>query len=691
MRVAALLAAFAATLRWGGLLAAAGTAWWLRGWEAGPAAFGVLLAAIALARAAPVRLSKYSYLTQTAVPVLVGALSVGPGAVVAPLWLAVTLVDWLWVGKPLRFAQVNAGREVLGLLASFGVYAAVHRASGSPPLSVDFLPAAFTLLAFHFFTSRALFYFGLLARAKLPPAEQLLILRWEVLSYLLTVTGVAIFALALDALTPAGWLTVAGAVLVIGLLTQRMFEEAIAAEDLNKVHLMQTQITANQSLERTWEAIEQVAYRLIDWSDLRIYRLEGGTPVLAYRSVQGRPGRGAVAPELAAPRQQALVSGRAVVLADAQADPATRPSDPAVRALAIEPFRFGDEWLGTLEIDHFKKAVFGPRERNALATIAAQVATAVHIAELRKPLTDTVGRIGAQVAALARAAESLRLSAAALTQASAAMQRTVADQEQFARLGRDATTALAAGARATADQGAAAAADSTRAATVAGESRAVIAGAIERLVQLTRFVDESSAQVAQLGDVTRRITDFLGTIREIADTTNLIALNAGIEAARAGREGRGFGVVAEEVRTLAGQSLDAAREIGVLVAEISDQADRLAAQMRRGREVVAGVEGMSADAARALEAIGDATGAAGRGAATIAEAAGAQAARVHELARRIDEVAAVATRAREETDTLARTAGEAARGQLELDGAIRELSQVAARLEELARQFAEVG
>ena len=74
-------------------------------------------------------------------------------------------------------------------MAAFGPYAAILALNGTTELTVDFLPAAAILVSLYFFISRALFYFSLLIRDKLESAEKILILRWEISSYLLTLIG----------------------------------------------------------------------------------------------------------------------------------------------------------------------------------------------------------------------------------------------------------------------------------------------------------------------------------------------------------------------------------------------------------------------------------------------------------------------------------------------------------------------
>jgi methyl-accepting chemotaxis protein len=639
-------------------------------------------------RAAPIRLSKYSYLTQTGIPVLVGAVSVGPSPVVLALYLGVLGSDVVWLRKLPRAGFINAGREVSGFVAAYGAYATVHHYSGLPTLSLDFLPAAAILVCLYFFSTRALFYFALLVRDKLEYAEKILILRWEIISYLLTLIATVVTVAAVQVLAPVGWVAVGLALGVLGLLTRKIIEEAIGAEDLNKVHLMETAIASNATLQGSFDQIERLAYRLLDWSDFRVYRLDGSSLTLAYRGVQGRPDRGEPPSELMPLRQEAIAAAEPLTIHDVRRDTRIAHVMNGVGSTIIHPIKFGEDLLGVVEVDHPKRHAYGSKDLVALGTLSNQMATAIHIAELRRPLLSTVGQIGEQVGALARVTESLRGSAAALAEVSRGMRQGTADLERFVAGGLQSTGALSAASRTMAEQGQQAARASGTAAEVATRNRVVIGQAIERLIGLKGFVSGSVEQVGQLGALTTRISGFIGTIREIADLTNLIALNAAIEAARAGREGRGFAVVADEVRDLAAQSLHAAREARVLLEEIGAQVTTVSDQMERGREAVAGVEELSADAAQALDAIVGTTSEAGRHARAIAATASEQVGAVGGLSEQIERVAEGSARTRTETDELARRAEDAAAGQAELELAIRRLGDVAADLQRIARHFA---
>jgi methyl-accepting chemotaxis protein len=647
-----------------------------------------ILLAVAALRASPVRLSKYSYLTQHGVPVVVGVMVAAPSQVVAGMVAGVYLVDTLWLRKPMKAGLVNAGRENLAFLASFGIFSLVWRLSGSPGIGLDFLPAAFTLAGIYFFLSRALFYFTLLLRDKLESEERLLILRYEVVAYLLTLGAAAIIVGAIQTLSPPGWAAVLAVVGVFGLLTKRILEEAIAAEDLNKVHLMETAITTNVTLMDSFQQIERLAHRLLDWGDLRIYRVDDhGAVVLAYRGEDGRSGRGDVPAELEPLRRTAIATAEAVVVHDTSKDERLPMAAADTQSLVILPLRFGADVIGTLELEHHKRHMYRARDLAAMSTLASQVATAIHIAELRRPLVTTVESIGSQVGALARATESLHASADALTAASKSLRIGLGEQDAFVTAGLKATKALASGSAEIAVQGKRAAEASARAAETASRNRETIRDAITRLVDLKHFVAESSRQVGELGAVTKRITGFIGSIREIADLTNLISLNAAIEAARAGQEGKGFAVVAAEVRELADQSAVAAREAGGLLAAIAEQVTEITAQMSHGERAVEGVEQLGEAAVEALEGIVTTTREAGTSAQRIGETASQQEGAFAKLQEQIGHLATVSARIREETNVLAGQAGRAADAQQELDGAIKQLEQVSTHLQSIARHF----
>lgn len=687
MNINPLLRWYARFLQFGGIVLALTVLVLDRRWLDQTLGTPLLLAGVVLLRATPIRLSKYSYLTQTGLAALAGALVLGPSPVVLALLLGVMGSDLLILRKAARVAQINAGREVIAFMGAYGLYSMVWELTGRPGLGLEILPAGFTLMATYFVLTRALFYFSMLLRNKLEAQEQLLILRWEVIAYLVTLVGLVAVAGAVHALAPAGWIPVLLLLAVLGLLTRKILEEAIAAEDLNKVHLMELAVSGNVTLQASLEQIERLAYRLLDWGDFRIYRREGDDATLMYRSDIGRPGRGVPPAEFAVQRREVLASGRTEVIRDVRRDPRFGLLDDGIRCVVIQPLRFGDEMLGTMELDHFKANAYHAKDLSALNTVAAQVATAIHIAELRRPLVGLVELISNQVAALARATESLRRSAETLTSTSRAMGQSVGDQREFVRVGLEDTTTLAGVSAAMAGEGSRAAEASSRAAELAAQNRVVLDQALDRLVRFKEFVAASSIQVAGLGDVSRRITGFIGSIREIADATNLIALNAAIEAARAGREGRGFAVVAEEIRQLASQSLAAAREAGALVNEVTAKVGAVGAQMHVGESVAADVEGVSNATASAFDQIVSATGEAGDHAQRVAGMAASQEEAFQRLNQRFSRIADGSERMNADAAALAQRADEAVRGQAELERAIGELGDVAAELQQIARHF----
>jgi len=154
---------------------------------------------------------------------------------------------------------------------------------------------------------------------------------------------------------------------------------------------------------------------------------------------------------------------------------------------------------------------------------------------------------------------------------------------------------------------AATAAESTQSAdNLASEGKKVIQDTIAIIDRLAEAVEQAAEVIVNLAQDSENIGAILDVIRGIAEQTNLLALNAAIEAARAGEQGRGFAVVADEVRTLAGRTQQSTQEIQEVIERLQTTAKSAMEVMERGQvQAKEGVEQIS-HAGQTLDAISSA-------------------------------------------------------------------------------------
>ena len=167
-----------------------------------------------------------------------------------------------------------------------------------------------------------------------------------------------------------------------------------------------------------------------------------------------------------------------------------------------------------------------------------------------------------------------------------------------------------------ADNAQLAASQASEAAHFAASGAKTIAGSLTQLAAIEEDVTAANRTVTELREHAARIAPVMQVIRDVAEQTNLLALNAAIEAARAGEAGRGFAVVADEVRKLAERTTASAREINEMV-ELIDQSSRLAVadmasvveRVEEGRQasgsVARCIEDIASSAGRVTTAVGD--------------------------------------------------------------------------------------
>ena len=314
---------------------------------------------------------------------------------------------------------------------------------------------------------------------------------------------------------------------------------------------------------------------------------------------------------------------------------------------------------------------------NALAdgdlTVKVESESMDETGQLLAAMGKMAAKLHGVVAAVKTSADSVATASSQLSAKSDQMSRGMAEQSGRASQIAASSSEMSQTVMDVAKNASSIASSTTETASIAKEGEEIVSISVQEVKEIASTVAESSSLITSLGERSKQIGEIISVIKDIADQTNLLALNAAIEAARAGEQGRGFAVVADEVRKLAERTAKATSEIGEMIGAIQSEVNQAVASMGDATgKVDSGVN----DVTRAGEALH-----------RIVKSVEGLQSMVHQVASATEQMSSVSEGVSSDVETVAKVANETSANSHEIAESASNLARLATDLQSLVAQF----